>query len=861
MALTPMMQQYYTLKEQYPDALLFFRLGDFYEMFGEDAETAARLLQITLTSRDASGSNRIPMCGVPHHSAHSYLVKLVQHGFNVAICEQMEDPKQSKGVVKREVVRVVTPGTFVDIQEDEKRSLHLVGVKRSRRSFGLAVIDPSTGEFRVTSVSSAEALRDELTRLEPAEILFAEGETPFEGTPGRAVARELPARSWSTANCRRRLEEHFGVRSLEGYGLTESEEIGAAGAVLGYIQETQRAALTHINDITRYSLEEYLQIDSASQRNLELTRTIRDGRTDGAVLGVLDHTMTSMGGRLLRHYLERPLLDIEAISERHEAVQRLVDHVSAREELREQLRRVYDIERLLTKLLYGSGNARDLVALKESLRRIPDIQLIVGDLMDAASPGILDELQRVLDPLTELTQQIEQAIIDEPPVSVREGGLIRDGYDSQLDELRAAARGGKQWIADLEAKERERTGIRSLKVGFNKVFGYYLEVTKANIQHVPENYERKQTLANAERFITPELKEKESLVLGAEERMVEMEYRLFCEVRDRTESYTAAIQQDAQAAAQLDAFQSLAHAAVRYRYVRPRIVDTPHLEISQGRHPVVEQIEKAFVPNDLHLDENERVVLLTGPNMAGKSTYLRQNALIVILAQMGSFVPAESAVIGVADRVFTRIGASDDLSTGQSTFMVECAETANLVRHATERSLIILDELGRGTSTFDGMAIAQAVLEYLHDRIQARTLFSTHYHELVKLENNLDRLATHRVEVEERGGHVYFLHQVRRGHADKSYGINVARMAGVPRAVVRRALSLLQKLEAGGDQPIQLDLFKSLAYEEHDEPPFVQELRSLNTDNLTPMEALQTLDRWKRQLEEESYAEDKTTVR
>ncbi len=860
MALTPMMQQYYDLKEQYPDALLFFRLGDFYEMFGEDAETAARILQITLTSRDASGSNRIPMCGVPHHSAHNYLVKLVQHGYNVAICEQMEDPKQAKGVVKREIVKVVTPGTFVDVQENEKRNLYLVGVKRSRRSFGVAVVDPSTGEFRVTKVPSVEMLKDELTRLEPAEVLTVEGEQPLDVSLGGAVVRNLPARSWSVSNGRRRLEEHFGVSSLEGFGLSEAEEIGAAGAVLGYVQETQRATLTHIGEIKRYSLEEYLQVDSASQRNLELTRTIRDGRTDGSLLGVLDHTMTSMGGRLLRHYLERPLLNPEIIAERHEAVQQLANNVSARQQLRDQLRSVFDIERLLTKLLYGSGSARDLVALKESLSQVPAIQATIQELVVSEATGKLSELLGQLDPLTDLTASIERAIVDEPPVSVREGSLIRDGYDSALDELRQAARGGKQWIADLEASERERTGIRSLKVGFNKVFGYYLEVTKANIQHVPGDYQRKQTLANTERFITPELKEKESLILGAEERMVDMEYRLFCEVRDMAGQYTAAIQQDAQAAAQLDVLQSMAEAAVRYRYVRPVLVDAPRLEIRQGRHPVVEQTETAFVPNDLHLDDKERVILLTGPNMAGKSTYLRQNALIVILAQMGSFVPADSAVIGLVDRVFTRIGAADDLSTGQSTFMVECAETANLVRHATNRSLIILDELGRGTSTFDGMAIAQAVMEHIHDRIRARTLFSTHYHELVNLETTLEGLATYRVEVEERGGHVYFLHQVRRGYADKSYGINVARMAGVPRSVVRRALTLLQKLEAGGDRPVQLDLFNSLAYEVHEELPFVHELRSLDTDGLTPMEALRVLDRWKRQLEEEPYAEDKTTV-
>lgn len=854
MKLTPMMQQYYELKEQYPDSLLFFRLGDFYEMFGDDAKVASKVLEIALTSREAGPQGRIPMCGVPHHAAEGYLEKLVRSGYRVALCEQLEDPKQAKGVVKRDVVRLITPGTFIEGHLEGEENQFLLAIGWEAKSFALASLDMSTGEFMTVSLANQSQLEDELRRLNPAEIVLTADLRILTVVEAAGEVLGCPITIWgekqeSLARAGQILLEHFGVSTLTPFGLTTSSEILAAALALRYVQETQRSVLSHIRVVRSYKLEEFLQIDGHSRQNLELTQTIRDGKKTGSLLGVLDYTATSMGARLLRAYLEKPLLNREIIVARQDAVEALWKDTALRLDLAAVLGEVYDLERLLGRLVTGSGNARDLLALAESLGKIPAIQ---GLFANDPAP-LLTTLVQDLDPLVDFVDLIKRAIVDQPAITLRDGNLIRDGYHAELDKLRQARRGGKDWIRDLEATERQRTGIKSLKVGFNRVFGYYLEVTNANSHLVPQDYQRKQTLANSERYITPELKEQEALVLGADERIKELEYELFVTIRRQVQDHVESIQQNAQIIAALDVFQSLAAAAVKHRFERPLICEEPILDIKQGRHPVIEAADGQFVPNDVFFDRNQQIILLTGPNMAGKSTYLRQVALLVIMAQMGSFIPAQEAKIGLVDRIFTRIGASDDLSTGQSTFMVECSETAELLLNATSRSLIILDELGRGTSTFDGMAIAQAVIEYIHAKVKARTLFSTHFHELTQLEYSLKRLVSYRVEVEEKDGHIYFLHRVSRGSTDRSYGINVARMAGIPQPVIRRSLELLEELETQGNGPKQLDLFKTLDYDSAMLEPnaetaatsqWEKELLDLDLDHVTPLEALQLLTVW-----------------
>lgn len=851
MSLTPMMEQYLRIKEQYPDTLVFFRLGDFYELFGDDAKIAAKVLDITLTTRDRSNKeNPVPMCGVPYHAVDGYLETLIKNGFKVAICEQLEDPKKAKGVVKRDVIRVVTPGTYFEGKVEANSNVYLVGIAHAKTCYALAVVDMSTGEFKVTYITDQDSCKDELTRIKPAEIIISD-HADFDITALveqiKPTITKTSHRNWYLDTCAYLLQKHFDVQNLQSLGLHNELLVVSAGAVLAYLQETQKGALAHISQIINYSLAQYLQIDAASHRNLELTRTLRDGKKSGSLLGVLDQTVTNMGGRLLRSWIEKPLLDIATIRQRQEAIDYLVRNSLARMELTDLLGQIQDLERILSRLVYGNGNARDLIALKLSLQQIPHVKTLLSQ-----TEGVLLQYGQELDPLVDLSCEIERAIVDDPPATVRDGGLIKSGYSEELDELRNINRSGKSWIASLEASERQRTGIKSLKVGYNKVFGYYIEVTKANLANVPADYERKQTLANAERFITPELKEKEAMILGAEERIVELEYELFTQVRSKVLEYIQQIQHNAQLLAILDVFQSLAKVALDQNYTRPEIVSEPIISIKEGRHPVVEALQPNFVPNDLELDGDTRVILLTGPNMAGKSTYLRQTALIVILAQMGSFVPAKSAKIGIVDRIFTRIGAADDLSTGQSTFMVECSETANLVRHATERSLIILDELGRGTSTFDGMAIAQAVIEYIHHHVKARTLFSTHYHELTRLEETLKQLSTFQMAVEEKNGRIYLLHKVIPGNADKSYGINVARMAGIPDPIILRAETLLYQFEADQKKPVQLHLFQSLQHplaaaaveeESHKDRELYRRLKSeimqVNVNEMTPLAALQ----------------------
>lgn len=851
-----MMQQYMSIKEQYPDTLVLFRLGDFYELFGEDAKIAAKVLEITLTSRDRGDKeDRMPMCGVPHHAISGYLEKLIKNGYKVSIVEQLEDPKTAKGVVKRDVVRVVTPGTFLEGNVEDNRNVFLVGLNVVNNIFGVAVVDLSTGKFQVTEIDNEQGLVDELQRIGPAEIVVPEHKShQLETIIGQfnTLITKTPKRNWVTETCQHLLQNHFHIQTLTTLGIDSDMLTQVAGGVLTYLQGTQQAALEHITHIERYFLANSLQIDAVSQRNLELTKTIRDEKKHGSLFGVLDQTVTSMGGRLLRLWIEKPLLEIDGIKERQSWVSSLLSNSLLRTELENHLDAILDLERLLSRLVYGSGNARDLIALKDSLKLIPNVKNVLAD-----ETNSLYTLAHQLDPVEQLVSLIEQGVVEEPPITIRDGGLIKPEYNEELDELRLTNSDGKSWIATMESKERERTGIKSLKVGYNRVFGYYIEVTKSNLDHVPDDYTRKQTLTNAERFITPELKEKEALILGAQERITELEYELFIEIRDAVKQYIVPIQENSQILAILDVVQALAKVALDNNYICPEINDTTEIEIVDGRHPVIDALQNDFVPNDLVFTDQKQIVLLTGPNMAGKSTYLRQAALIVILAQLGSYVPATSARIGIVDRIFTRIGAADDLSTGQSTFMVECSETANLVRNATSRSLIILDELGRGTSTFDGMAIAQSVMEYIHDHVHARTLFSTHYHELTRLENALKQLSTFQMAVKESQGQVFFLHKVVEGNADRSYGINVAKMAGMPQPIISRAQILLYQFEADQKKPLQLDLLHSMQYPEiavseldrdlevgftpQNDPmieKFKDNLASIDINELTPLAAL-----------------------
>ncbi|BDG60000.1 DNA mismatch repair protein MutS [Caldinitratiruptor microaerophilus] len=859
--LTPMFAQYREFKQQYPDALLLFRLGDFYELFFEDAEVAARELDLVLTGRDGGKAlGRVPMCGVPYHSADAYIARLIERGHKVAICEQMEDPRQAKGLVRREVIRVVTPGTLVEPRSlEEKESHFLAAVCQGRTGFGLAYADLSTGEFAACELSGAHGLRqlvEELGRIEPREVLLEPG---LERAPGitapleRMGAALTPYGSGAFRHeaAYRLLCRHFGTHSLRGFGAEDKElAVRAAGAVLQYLEETQKTTLGHITALNVYYPGSYLVLDPATRRNLELTRALRDGGRRGTLLEVLDRTVTAMGGRLLRAWLEQPLLDLAAIRARHEAVGELVQAPLLRGELRSLLGDMRDVERLAGRVAYGSAGPRDLVALGRSLAVLPSLRVL---LEEAGSPRLV-ELRERLDLLDDVRDLLGRAIADDPPVSPTEGGVIRDGFDEEVDRLRAAARDGKSWIAALEARERERTGIKSLKVGYNKVFGYYIEVTRANLAAVPDDYQRRQTLAGAERFVTPDLKAMEEQVLGAEERLAAREYELFAEVRRQVAAQVGRIQASARAVAEIDVLAALAEVAAVYGYTRPVVDHGEVIEIQGGRHPVLERVlpEGRFVPNDCLLDTGEnRLLLITGPNMGGKSTYMRQVALITLMAQMGSFVPAQAARIGLVDRIFTRVGASDDLATGQSTFMVEMSEVAAILHAATRRSLIVLDEIGRGTATFDGLSIAWAVAEYVADptRIGARTLFATHYHELCELEGLLPGVKNYSVAVREKGDEITFLYQIVRGGADRSYGIQVARLAGLPRAVVDRAREILATLEqqegqrrarreaaaARARQPVQLSFFESRPH------PVVEELLALNVMALTPLEALNLL--------------------
>ncbi|GEN35235.1 DNA mismatch repair protein MutS [Aneurinibacillus danicus] len=802
MKYTPMIQQYLAIKAQYRDAFLFFRLGDFYELFFEDALTASRELEITLTGREGGGEERIPMCGVPYHSVDTYIAQLIEKGYKVAICEQVEDPKQAKGVVRREVTRVITPGTVMEGKFlQDKENNYLLSVYKQEDAFALAACDISTGEFYVTEVGSESHLLDEVMQYRPSEVvLLADDVTVEEGVSERLKLYSIAVTKRSVERQEADQDPHKGFRTLFGDVKSGRESthamLVAASGLLSYLRETQKRSLDHLHRVTIYEASSFMVLDQFTRRNLELVETIRDKSKKGSLLWLLDQTVTAMGGRLLRRWIDKPLLSKAEIERRQAAVQALLDGWLARDELRTCLKDVYDLERLAGRIAYGTASPRDLVQLKSSLKAVPGLKRILREL--AVGSDALRDVADRLDPCRDIVEIIDNGIVDEPPVAMKEGGLIKEGYHEYLDKLRTASREGKQWIASLEQQERQATGIRSLKVGYNKVFGYYIEVTKANLSALPEGrYERKQTLANAERFITPELKEKEALILEAEEKRSELEYQLFVEIRERIAREVKRLQTLALQVATVDVLQSLATVAQDNRYVRPEILTEGPLVIRDGRHPVVEAVlhGEPFVPNDTELGLDRQILLITGPNMAGKSTYMRQVALIVIMAQMGSFVPAEFAQVTPVDRIFTRIGAADDLVGGQSTFMVEMKEIEVTLTNAGERSLVIIDELGRGTSTSEGMSIAQAVIEYLHNDIGCKTLVSTHYHELSHLEATLDRLENFHMAVNETEDNVIFLRKLVNGPADKSYGIYCAQIAGLPPRIIERANQLLDEYE------------------------------------------------------------------
>lgn len=861
--LTPMLRLYVTMKAERPDCVLFMRVGDFFEAYGDDAELTAKELEITLTGREVQGyTEKYPMAGVPHHALDRYLARLVQKGYKVAICDQIENPKEAKGLVKRAVTRVVTPGTLVeDALLDAKSNNYLVAAILSKPVHGIGVVDVSTGEFLITEIEESlgiEKLVEEILRLQPAECLIPEGMDEL----AVAIADACPAtltrlgKSHLPRLPREELLTHFGVQTLRGFGCEDySAGLSAAAAILGYLKATHMGAVGHIRTLATYSTEDAMYLDASARRNLELTAGLYDSAKSKSLLAVLDDTRTSMGGRLLKKWLDAPLLSVERIQTRLDAVEALHEDALTRGDIQDTLRGIADLERLIARLSTGAANARDLVALRTSLEQVPALAALAMQVEHPAVQALGDSLQG----LPEVTELIARAITDEPPLTVREGNLIKDGYDPDLDELRGISRGGKGWIAQLETTERERTGIKSLKVGFNSVFGYYIEVTKANLAAIPHDYIRKQTTAQGERFITPELKEMEGKVLGAEERINALEYDLFINVRDTiAHEYTSEVLAAAQAVAKLDVVAALAEVAQNNRFVRPVVDTSAILDIKGGRHPVVERLMSSaaeFIPNDTYLDtEAQQVHIITGPNSAGKSTVLRQVALIVLLAQVGSFVPASAAHIGLVDRIFTRVGAHDDLAAGQSTFMVEMTETAEILNNATPRSLVILDEIGRGTSTFDGVSIAWSVAEYLA-ALGCKTLFATHYHLLNELEKQLPNVKNYRIAVKETGERIIWLRKVLPGGTDKSYGIQVGRMAGLPPTVIERAKEILADLEKDGSkrrdtlggasvppksQKLQMTLFEA---EEH---PVVEELRQLDINTLSPVEALIALQKLQR---------------
>ena len=864
--LTPMLKQFVDIKELYPDSIIFFRAGDFYEMFFEDAEKASRILGITLTSRGSYDGKKVPMCGVPHHSSRSYIAKLIENGRKVAVCEQVEEPGQGKGIVKREVVRVVTPGSIIDeIGEERNDNLYMAAISGGNGLYGLAHVDLSTGEFRVTEVDEWRELIDELGRIDPAELLLSEGDNLSHHREFLRYRIEvLRGDAYIKDRAEHLLKEQLGVNSLKVFGCDGLKEgVYAAGALVHYLKETQKINPGHIKEIVTYRLGDYMFLDESTVRNLELYETMKRRSIRGSLFQVIDRTVTPMGSRLLKRWTGYPLIDLYKIRRRLAAVANLRDNRVCREDIRELLNGIYDLERLNGRVSLGRANARDLIALKLSILRLPAVKTRLSD----STSELLSDISSSLDSLQDIAEIIDKAICDNPPVSLKEGGLIREGFNHELDDLISITRDGKAWIADLALTEKTKTGISTLKVGYNKIYGYYIEVSKANLHLVPQDYIRKQTLVNGERYVTESLKEYEEKVLGAEEKKIDLEYEIFEQIRGRIASQSGRIKETARYIAEIDALAGLADTAELNGYVCPEVNDGGIIEIFDGRHPVIEQTVKDedFVPNDIRLDDNEQeFLIITGPNMAGKSTILRQVALTVLMAQMGGFVPASKATIGIVDRIFTRIGASDDIAKGQSTFMVEMDETANILRHATTKSLVILDEIGRGTSTYDGLSIAWAVAEALHDRDNkgVRTLFATHYHELTDLMSTKFRVKNFNIAVKEWKDRIIFLRKLVPGGTSRSYGVQVARIAGIPEEVIERAKEILSNLEKGeiddlgrprlarseqtqnSQSTSQMNLFGW-----HNEG-LIKRIRELDISSITPLDALVELDRIKKYTDE-----------
>lgn len=873
---TPMMQHYLKTKEEYPGCILFYRLGDFYEMFFDDAVTVSRELEITLTGKACGLEERAPMCGVPYHAVDTYLNKLIDKGYKVAICEQVEDPKLAKGMVRREVTRIVTPGTNLNMQSlEESRNNYLMSIAYFPNRIGLSIADISTGDYYLTELEDNQKLMDEITKYGPAEIIcndaFMVSGLQIEDLRNRLkiAVNTLEAHYFDEDATRKILMKHFHVAVLTGLGI-EDFPVGilAAGALLKYLYETQKSSLTNITHIYPYLTSKYMLLDASTRRNLELVETLREKQKRGSLLWVLDKTKTAMGARTLRSYLEQPLIDKQQIEDRLDAVSALSQDGISRDEIREYLNPVYDLERLLGKISYLSANPRDLIAFRNSIAMMKPIRTVLEG-FDAPE---LVKIREEIDPLEDLYHLIESSIMEEPPLLVREGGIIKDGFDDTIDSLRKAKTEGKSWLAGLEEEDRERTGIKNLKIKYNKVFGYYFEVTNSFKNLVPEDYVRKQTLANAERYTTPRLKELEDMILNAEDKLSTLEYDLFCKIRDAIGAEMERIQKTAKAIARLDVFASLSVVAERNHYVRPQLNEKGIIQIKDGRHPVVEQMidHDMFITNDTYLDNGAHLIsVITGPNMAGKSTYMRQTALIVLMAQIGSFVPASSAKIGLVDRIFTRVGASDDLASGQSTFMVEMNEVANILRNATSKSLLILDEIGRGTSTFDGLSIAWAVIEHISNKklLGAKTLFATHYHELTELEGKISNVNNYCIAVKEKGDDIVFLRKIIKGGADKSYGIQVAKLAGVPDMIIDRAKEIVKELTDNDitekvqhiSVDVKSDSKKVKQYDEVDLQQFslfdtvkdedvLKELEEVDVSNMTPLDALNTLYRLQNKL-------------
>lgn len=869
MSITPMMQQYLETKKQYKDCIIFYRLGDFYEMFFEDAITASKELEITLTGKNCGLEERAPMCGVPYHAVDSYLNKLVTKGYKVAIVEQVEDPATAKGIVKREVVRIVTPGTNLNTSAlDETKNNYLMSIVCVENCFGIAIVDITTGDFFVTEVENNRALLDEIYKFMPSEIIcndaFLLTGIDIDDLKNRLNITLFQLESWYFDDdmCKKALTDHFKVYDLSALGI-DNYDVGtnAAGALMQYLTETQKNSLSHLTQIIPYSTNKFMILDTSTRRNLELCETLREKQKRGSLLWVLDKTKTAMGARMLRSYIEQPLIDKESIIKRQKAIEELNKSLITRDELREYLSPIYDLERLISKVAYKSANPRDLIALLNSLKMLPHIKTVIQDFK---SP-LFKEITEELDVLDDITSLIDNSINEDPPINIKEGGIIKEGYNEEVDRLRKAKTEGKTWLAELETKEKEKTGIKGLKIKYNKVFGYYLDVTNSYKDLVPDYYVRKQTLTNSERYTTDELKQLEDVILGAEDKLFSLEYNIFSEIRDEISSQVVRIQTTAKALAKIDVFASLAYVAEHNNYVKPNINEKGIIDIKNGRHPVVEKMmpDSMFVTNDTYLDmNNNRVSIITGPNMAGKSTYMRQTALITLMAQIGSFVPATSANIGVCDKIFTRVGASDDLASGQSTFMVEMTEVANILRNATPKSLLILDEIGRGTSTFDGLSIAWAVVEHICDTklLGAKTLFATHYHELTELEGTMKGVNNYCISVKEQGDNIVFLRKIVKGGADKSYGIQVAKLAGVPDSVINRAKELVAELSnaditakakeiAANMTPgnsikgvnDNVELHQMSLFDTVKEDDIITEIEELDLGTMTPIDALNHL--------------------